>query len=393
MLRTPWKTTLRPHAGTQRSTPHDALFDLVVVTKLSSRCITGSACASDTNSSATMEGNPATCARLIGSFKRKRNEISSNTATTNIRPPKRTVLARQGVVASLLNHGHNVVVAGAGAAAEPDTRIDCNEATFRMPGVGLVTLQAVAQPGCSPDEYLNRILAERGYDTARIRALGSTYHNNPSEKQVSDYDLTLLSAVRGNNIPLLRELIDQGRSLNACNKHGESIIHLACRRGLLEVLDQLVRAGAGVSVCDDLGRTPMHDACWTPEPCFELVSYLLSIDANLLRTLDVRGASPLQYIRPEHRGLWCAFLDYLKETHWQPRGHVTQDSPSDAVPALPPTSSQAQPAPAVPQSNTASPPSPPMSHSAGLTAVSPAPKQVAAPSPYDDAQGPSSSVK
>ena len=94
------------------------------------------------------------------------------------------------------------------------------------------------------------------------------------------------------------------------------MIHMACRRGDYKVLRHLVEAGAELEVSDDFGRTPLHDACWTPEPCFDVVEYLLNRDVDMLRVLDTRGASPLSYIRGEHQPIWCAFFAYMADRWW-----------------------------------------------------------------------------
>jgi hypothetical protein len=62
--------------------------------------------------------------------------------------------------------------------------------------------------------------------------------------------------------------------------------------------------------------TALHDACWTPEPQLDVVTLLLNHDIRLLRTVDKRGSSPLQYIRPEHWKLWCSFFDSKKHLYW-----------------------------------------------------------------------------
>merc|ERR1712046_446531 len=92
---------------------------------------------------------------------------------------------------------------------------------------------------------------------------------------------------------------------------------MACRRGDYKELDLLVQTGAALGVSDDFGRTPLHDACWTPEPCFDVIVFLLNKDLNMLRVLDKRGSSPLAYIRREHHAVWCAFLEHQKEVWWR----------------------------------------------------------------------------
>ena len=88
--------------------------------------------------------------------------------------------------------------------------------------------------------------------------------------------MEFVAAVRGSDVKRLRQLALEGRHMNACNKYGESIVHMACRRGFLEVLTFLFSTGAILDVADDFGRTPLHDACWTPEPRFDVVTFLLN---------------------------------------------------------------------------------------------------------------------
>jgi len=66
-------------------------------------------------------------------------------------------------------------------------------------------------------------------------------------------------------------------------------------------------------VRDDFGRTPLHDACWTSLPRFELVRYILQKEPGLLHVKDVRGHVPLNYVRKEHWDVWCDFFLQNKE--------------------------------------------------------------------------------
>ena len=98
--------------------------------------------------------------------------------------------------------------------------------------------------------------------------------------------------------------------MSACNKFGESILHLACKRASFETVRFLLSHGADLSVRDDYGRTPMHDACWRPEPDFALVSLLLTLSPSLLMRCDKWGFTPLMYITQEQWTPWCSFLYY-----------------------------------------------------------------------------------
>lgn len=108
-------------------------------------------------------------------------------------------------------------------------------------------------------------------------------------------------------------------SLSACNRFSESIVHMACRRSSIDVIKFLIDNGADITIADDYGRTPLHDACWRPEPCFDIVALLLNHNLDLLRYQDVRGFIPLHYVREEHWLQWCAFFFNQIEKYWAPR--------------------------------------------------------------------------
>jgi len=208
-----------------------------------------------------------------------------------------------------------------GTSSEDDSSVDGewfmkhgSKYTIFLPEKGLVSIPKVSTYGLSVDEFLDVILKERGYETKRMP---SPYVCQPTEKQVHDYDMDFVAAVRASDVETISKMLDRGHHVNACNKFGESIIHIACRRGNFKVLEQLVSHGATLSISDDYGRTPMHDACWNAEPCFDVVALLLNRDLELLRVLDKRGATPLSYVRPEHYAIWCAFLDYQKDVWWK----------------------------------------------------------------------------
>jgi ankyrin repeat protein len=94
------------------------------------------------------------------------------------------------------------------------------------------------------------------------------------------------------------------------NKFGETIIHAAARRHSAEVAKFLLdECNVCPRVCCDSGRTPLHDACWTVNPNFDVVTLLLDKCPDLLYITDKRGFTPMQYIRQELWGQWCHYLD------------------------------------------------------------------------------------
>jgi hypothetical protein len=128
-----------------------------------------------------------------------------------------------------------------------------------------------------------------------------------------------VKAVREGNVRLLKTLLDAGLSPSPCNMYGESLMHLVCRRGDHSVLDALLQYGCTLQVSDDYGRTPLHDACWTPSPDFEIINLVLDEDVRLLYIADARGATPLSYVSKENRPRWIDFIDSVKDCYWPPR--------------------------------------------------------------------------
>ena len=138
----------------------------------------------------------------------------------------------------------------------------------------------------------------------------------PSQEDLAAYDLEAVKAIRERDLEQLRAFHKQGRSLNACNQFGESLLHMACRRGDRETVSFLIReAEVRVDIRDDFGRTPIHDACWTSNPNFEVMDILISAaDPYLLLAEDVRGSTPFDYARREHYSQWIKFLESREES-------------------------------------------------------------------------------
>jgi ankyrin repeat protein len=137
----------------------------------------------------------------------------------------------------------------------------------------------------------------------------------PQEQDISSYDFELVKVVRSKDVNRLREMFSEGRSMNACNQFGESLVHMVCRRGDIEILKFMIDEGnVSFTIKDDFGRNPFHDACWTSTPNFEVMDMLIAAaDISLLLAEDVRGNTPFDYARSEHHGTWLAYLNKRKD--------------------------------------------------------------------------------
>jgi hypothetical protein len=177
-------------------------------------------------------------------------------------------------------------------------------------------IQPISIPTLSPQQYLDAMIQSRGYSTAKHETLISAYYNQPTPLQLASYGVYVIELVRKADEHGLQEVMDLGLSPNACNKHGESILHNVCRRGDSRMLDVLLQAGCENQVSDDSGRTPLHDACWAAEPNFPLIEKVLERDIRLLYMADIRGHLPLSYTRQEHWSEWLQFLASKKDIYW-----------------------------------------------------------------------------
>lgn len=170
-------------------------------------------------------------------------------------------------------------------------------------------------PVC-PDQFLMKILHVRGYDLSTIEP--REFRRKPTKKQLEDYSIEILDAIRNSDVETIRSLHASGVSMDACNLYSESLLHRAARRGSFEIVDLLLKCGADIDIVDDYGRTPLHDACWRIETDFNIITLLLDKKLDMLRTADIRGSCPLSYVRNDQWLRWCAFFFYKKEIYWKP---------------------------------------------------------------------------
>jgi len=167
----------------------------------------------------------------------------------------------------------------------------------------------------SPDEYLNLLFkSKHSVDLKSVPALSlpEDFFFKPTAKDISGFSLDVVTAIQESNIAALRALYHSGHTFQCCcNRFGESVIHMACRRGLVSVVSFLFSEAdvKSIRIRDDYGRTPMHDCLWCREPNFEIMDMLIAKDAMLLFVTDKRGFTPFQYAKRED---WKVWLQYLR---------------------------------------------------------------------------------
>lgn len=188
---------------------------------------------------------------------------------------------------------------GQSQASDTSTASDSGEEMEREAGspatMMLEQLRKVCPPGKSPRTFCSLQM----YDD----------FEEWTAEQKSAYDKDSIAAIRSQDIATLKKWNSEGRILQAANSFGESLLHMACRRGFLNVVQYLVEdTGHNLWIRDDTGRTPLHDACWTATPSPELVKFILDREPDLLLVSDKRGHTPLDYARKDHWQTWIDFF-------------------------------------------------------------------------------------
>lgn len=164
-----------------------------------------------------------------------------------------------------------------------------------------------------PDTFLAQLIeAQYGFTLKQKDALSmeDDFFPEITEEQIAAYDIKLVAACRENDVDTLKSLIEnEGQSAECCNRFGESLLHMACRRGFKDIVEYfLTEPKLSVRIRDDCGRTPLHDCCWNPQAQTEMMKWLIERDPCLLLLTDKRGSTPFAYARPQDWPTWRQFL-------------------------------------------------------------------------------------
>lgn len=187
-----------------------------------------------------------------------------------------------------------------------------------------------------PSDYAKAAFKSNGYSIADVQAQYEAKLQTPSKDMIQAYGSKVLNLVRQGDLEGLKMAQEEGTALQCCNRFGESLLHLACRRSYTEIANFLITSTGKkaeeksektedakessstvttthsssnmLHVRDDYQRTPLHDACWTAEPNLELVDLLIRHAPEQVVMEDVRGNTPFDYVRKDNYGMWLRFL-------------------------------------------------------------------------------------
>lgn len=160
-----------------------------------------------------------------------------------------------------------------------------------------------------PSSFLKTMLLNTGIN--KIKNVDMFATTDDIEELMENYDMEKVTAIRENNLEKLRSILENGGCFDACNRNGERLLHLACRRGNIDVVKFLVNeAHVKVEVRDDLGRSVLHDICWRPLPDLDLMEFIMwKVSPAFLLAEDRRGHTCFDYCR---KGDWSEWISFLR---------------------------------------------------------------------------------
>ena len=180
----------------------------------------------------------------------------------------------------------------------------------------------------SPTEYLVDAFRENGHSQQEVIDYAGSQMIPVTPEMIEGYTIDVTKAVRDGDLKKLQELYeDKGSAegLCCCNRFGDSLVHIACRHGHTSIVKFLVEeAQVPVNRVDDIQRTPLHDACWRPEPNYEIVDTLLRVAPHQVFCVDKCGSKPFQYARTQHRQGWIDFLSTRRSMMVLPKNEQTE---------------------------------------------------------------------
>ena len=167
---------------------------------------------------------------------RKRTAISSRAsiAPTNDNPVP--------CAATIFNKPAISIIPSATSKKRPRTSVTTasTEATIDTPTYN--TIESILK--LHPSEYAKAAFKANGFgDPAAIAKDSEARFLPPTAAMLEAYGTSIVMEVRNNNLEAVKKLFQEGQfkyGVNACNRFGESILHIACRRGHLDMVKFLV---------------------------------------------------------------------------------------------------------------------------------------------------------
>lgn len=164
-----------------------------------------------------------------------------------------------------------------------------------------------------PSEFVTAVFLDGGFCKDDIIKRAGLKHTIPTPRMIEAYTMEISTAVREGDLDTLKRLHESGADLDCCNRFGDSLVHIACRHGHLNIVKFLIyEVEASAHVVDDLLRTALHDACWSSKLNFEIIEIIVRAAPENLLWPDKRGHTPFDYARQSDWQKWMNFLTKYK---------------------------------------------------------------------------------
>ncbi|KAL3940853.1 MAG: hypothetical protein SGBAC_004681 [Bacillariaceae sp.] len=161
-----------------------------------------------------------------------------------------------------------------------------------------------------PSSYAEAIFEANGFAAKQVVDYATSQQRSPTPDMIDAYTMEISMACREGDLDTVKRLHEAGTNLDCCNRFGQHVLHLACLRGHLEVVEYLIKdAKVDVLIVDDQQRTPLHDACWASQLNFDIVKLVVSEAPQLVLFPDKRGFTPFDYTRQPNWTEWKGFLE------------------------------------------------------------------------------------
>ncbi|WP_214303322.1 ankyrin repeat domain-containing protein [Wolbachia endosymbiont of Erebia cassioides] len=150
----------------------------------------------------------------------------------------------------------------------------------------------------------------------------------------------LFNAVRQNNLDKVRELINQGASINAqeVGIYGKKPIHIAAENNNKNIIEFLLSRGVSIDDTERVGNTPLHYAAWRGG--LEAAEFLVDRGASI-NAADNSGKKPVHVAAENNNKNVIEFLlskgvsvDEIDKNGWTPLHYTARFSQLEAAKLL-----------------------------------------------------------
>ena len=167
-----------------------------------------------------------------------------------------------------------------------------------------------------PDKFITSLLHHQGHEYIKKSSIKSNLKRSFEDFELKGYTKDLMTTISDHDTKKLEEICRAGGHVLACNRFGESTLHLAARKSYLDIVCLIFKFEKNPIIIDDYGRSPLHDAMWAIHPNYSIIEILLDHCVDLLHLVDTRGYTPLHYIRDENVVKVCLFLYSRRHKYW-----------------------------------------------------------------------------